>query len=265
VTIPPFDLDAIRGETFVADVVYHDTLDSTNDLAHTIAADGSPDPGSPVLFLAAYQTRGRGRGSNSWHAARGGLTFSLLLGFDNPIQPSRFPPLALATALGVSRALSSRLAEVVSDVRLKWPNDLVVNDRKICGILVEPFGGPSPGVIIGVGVNVNNRLDPSLENHATSLADLLGNHVPLTDLLIEILSGIEQTTGAWQNGDPTLAADWTRSCHDIDRPVVTETPRGPIEGICRGIDSDGRLILDLPNGSRQAIASGSLHFRERQS
>lgn len=262
-TSSPFDLDAIRDRTFVADVLYRDTLDSTNDLAHTIAQDDTHAPGPPLLVLAAHQTRGRGRGNNTWHAARGALTFSLLLRFDNPILPPRFPPLALATALGVARATSSRLVEVSSGVRLKWPNDLVVDDRKICGILVEPLRTPSPGVIVGVGVNVNNRIDPSLETLATSLTSLLGVSIPLTDYLIEVLSAVEQTTMAWQAGDPDLAEHWHRSCRDIDRAVVIDTPGGPIEGVCRGIDSDGRLILDLPDGSRQTIASGSLHPCDR--
>lgn len=255
----PFDLDAIRDRTWIRNVVYRDTIDSTSDLAIEIAGSGSHPPGPPLLVLAARQTRGRGRRGRRWESARGSLTFSLLFTHGTPPTPAKIPPLALATAVGVVEALSGRLpVDPTSGARLKWPNDVTVGGKKICGVLVEPLPptvDTPAAVVVGVGVNINNRVEADLADRATSLAAELGANVPLDDCLVEILGQVEHQIEAWRTGDSRLPERWNQSCQDLGRRLAVETPGGRIEGTCREIDPEGRLVLERPDGSLQAIVS----------
>ena len=259
----PFDLDTIRDHEWIAGVVYRETVESTSDLALELAAEGSHPPGPPLLVLAGEQTRGRGQPGRRWESTDGSLTFSLLLTHPTPVPLQKLPTLALANALGISRALSARLAatpsvQADSAAQLKWPNDVVVGDRKICGVLVEARpAGPRAlaAVVVGVGINLNNPIDPELAEHATSLARELESHIPLTTCLLETLEQIEREFDAWRIEDPGLPVRWNRACRDLDRRVTIETPGGEVEGTCRGIDRDGRLLLEGLDGSLQHLVS----------
>jgi len=259
----PFDLDTIRDHEWIAGVVYRETIESTSDLALELAAEGTHPPGPPLLVLAAEQTRGRGQPGRRWESTHGSLTFSLLMTHPTPVPLQKLPTLALATALGISRALSTRLAATPSvqadpAAQLKWPNDVVVGDRKICGVLVEARPATPqalPGVVVGVGVNVNNPIDPDLAEQATSLTRELGSHTPLTSCLLEILEEIPREFEAWRLEDPDLPERWNRACRDLDRRITIAAPGGEVEGTCRGIDRDGRLLLEGLDGSLQHLVS----------
>ena len=259
----PFDLDAIRDHDWLAGLVYRDTVESTSDLALELATEGTHPPGSPLLVLAGEQTRGRGQRGRRWESTHGSLTFSLLTTHPTPLPLRALPTLALATALGVARALSAYLAASPSvqpepAALIKWPNDVVVGERKICGVLVEARpAGPRElaAVVVGVGINLNNPIDPELAEHATSLARELESHIPLTTCLLETLEQIEREFDAWRIEDPGLPERWNRACRDLDRRVTIETPGGEVEGTCRGIDRDGRLLLEGLDGSLQHLVS----------
>ena len=259
----PFDLDTIRDHEWVAGVVYRETVESTSDLALELAAEGSHPPGPPLLVLAGEQTRGRGQPGRRWESTDGSLTFSLLLTQPTPLSLQALPPLALATALGISRALSACLATTRSTqadpaAMLKWPNDVVVGDRKICGVLVEPSPATPQAlsaVVVGVGVNVNNAIDPDLAELATSLAEELGSTTPLTLCLLEILEEVQLELEAWGNDDGGLPERWNRACRDLGRRVTIETPGGEVTGTCRGIDPVGRLLIEDTGGSLQRVVS----------
>ena len=149
-----FNLDAVRQRTFVEHIVYHETVDSTNDLALTIATSGHQPGSSPVLVLAEEQLSGRGRQGRRWESSRGSLTFSLLFSLEAAPDPTRVASLSLATAVGVHTALTELLTQDNNhSVIVKWPNDVLVDGRKICGILVETTTvspGSSHAVVVGV-------------------------------------------------------------------------------------------------------------------
>jgi len=258
----PFDLDALRHETFVVDVVYRDTVDSTNDLALSIAASGQHPVGPPLLILAEQQVRGRGRQGRHWESSHGSLTFSLLFSTGTPPHPDRLASLSLATSLGVSTALSDHLpASGACTATPKWPNDVIVGDRKICGILVESTTvspGPSGGVVVGVGINVNNRINNDLLDQATSLSDQLGQPVALGDCLTTVLQHIATSIEGWQESIPDLASRWNRASRCIGQPVTVDTSAGIISGICHGVNAAGHLLVEQPDGSLARIASGSI-------
>ena len=265
----PFDLDTIRHQASVARVVYRETVASTNDLALELAASDSHPPGPPLLVLSGRQTHGRGRRGRRWESANGSLTFSLLFTHHSPPPLESLPTLALATTLGIAHALSGTLANAAATVSapttpttpavmLKWPNDVVVGDRKICGVLLEPQPGSAttrPAVIVGIGVNVNNSIDPDLAQHATSLAEQLGCSTPLTDCLIGILDEIHSEIQAWHDRDAELPKRWNAACRDLDRQVTVHTPNGEVTGTCRGIDSAGRLLVEDSDGTLTRVVS----------
>lgn len=247
----PFDLKRIISETFVAEIDYHETVESTNDvaLAHCRcrAVDG------PLLVLAAQQTRGRGRGANSWWSVDGSLTFSLII---SPaglgLSQERWPQASLTTGLSVCLALD----HVVPGIRsaLKWPNDVFLDGRKVCGILVEVGESSPQSLVLGIGINVNNGFadaPPELTTIATSLADATGQEFDRTEVLIALLKQFETQFRRLAANDPQLPADWQQRCALRGLSVTIETPPHRTTGRCAGIDSQGALVLHTVDGPAQ--------------
>ena len=185
-----FDPRDLRARTPVVGVELHDVLGSTNDRARELA-EQAVGP-LPQLIVARRQTRGRGRGGNRWWSAEGSLTFSLLI--QRFVSPSPDVPEAIlspVTALAVADAVQDWVPQ--STVRLKWPNDVFLGQRKLCGILIESTLRPTPKTIVGIGLNVNNRLvaaSPSLDQPATSLIETLGHPLSLQDVLVSLVRTI---------------------------------------------------------------------------
>jgi BirA family biotin operon repressor/biotin-[acetyl-CoA-carboxylase] ligase len=189
------DADEIRAATFVRHIELHDTLGSTNDRAAELALDTNIE--LPALVVARHQTAGRGRGQNKWWSGEGALTFSLLL------EPAAFgsetrtwPQVSLTTATAVCDALRRELDAVnipqsersspatagnpklCPCLGIKWPNDVLLDGRKIAGILIESPGGAAPAkdrIIIGIGININNSWQ-------TAPADMTSNGASLCDV-----------------------------------------------------------------------------------
>lgn len=160
---------------------------STNDDAKAAAEAGAPHG---TVVIADAQTRGRGRLGRSWHAAPGeNLTFSVLVRPE--VSPAEAPPITLAAGIAVAEAVASL---GVSDIRLKWPNDVVVGDRKLAGILTEMASDSNHirFVVIGVGINVNSIQFPEPMAHtATSLRLLLGHDTDRTEFLARLCEQLE--------------------------------------------------------------------------
>ncbi len=249
-----FDLAQLAAHPFLARLEHHAALPSTNDRALQLAAD--PHLKTPALVLAEQQTAGRGRGANRWWAAKGALTFSLVL---DPAQlrlpAERWPQLSLATAVAVASAL-----EVLGPgVRLgvKWPNDVHADGRKISGILVEVPGAAASGerrIIVGVGVNVNNSwhaAPPELQAVGTSLRDLTGSEHDLTDVLCELLSGMEMRLAQLATHDARLSSAWQALCVLRGRHVEIDLGTRQIAGSCAGTDLDGALLIQTASGQER--------------
>ena len=242
----PSALSAVQSAVGLAGVEFHEEIDSTNTRGLQLLANGHDR--FPWLVLAERQTAGRGRGGNRWWSADGSLTFSLLLDRDQ-VEPARRAQLSLAVGIGLCRAVESLVPGL--PVRLKWPNDLYVEGRKLCGILVEAPQGGAAGVVIGVGLNVNNSfaLAPSeLQTTATSLSDCHGHALDREAVLSRSLSEILQAIGRLDESPELLQEEWASRCYLAGRIVHLETPRGRTIGLCLGIDSDGALLLQSENG-----------------
>jgi BirA family biotin operon repressor/biotin-[acetyl-CoA-carboxylase] ligase len=250
---PTFAPERIVRETFVDCVEYRHELSSTSDLALQMLQAGLA-PGV-LLVIADRQTSGRGRGENRWWSDDGAITFTLVLAGSSSELPARiWPQASLVTALAVSDALLDLVPKL--EVRLKWPNDVYLQSRKVAGILVE--SSPSrPGVpIIGVGVNVNNSIaqaPPALQQSAASLCDVTGRTFERVDVLIRILRHLEVRLRELADHSLALPDVWQRLCMLQGRTVSVESGSQKCVGICQGIDDQGALLLQTESGIQRQL------------
>lgn len=249
----------IERETFVAQAEVHEELGSTNDRALRLAARTRS---VPRLIAALRQTAGRGRGANRWWGDQGALLFSLILD-SPPVQPERVPQLSLCMGTAVCQAVRELVPG--ADVRLKWPNDVYLNGRKVCGILIESPTGCSDRLVVGIGLNVNNSAGtapPDLAQRATSLRDGALSDFDLTDVLVRLLACIDGTLdefrqGAWSE----VAQRWRGLCLLTGRCVTIRCGAQSATGTCLGIEDDGALLLRTLAGP-QRFYGGTVEMHE---
>ena len=252
----PADIEHLLAETFIEHVDYQREIGSTNDRALQLAKE--PVSAARLLVLADKQTAGRGRGENSWWATKGALTCSVLLRAGAILlPPSRWPQLALVTGLAVADAVEDCLGDS-AEVALKWPNDVYLRNRKVCGILVETADGRNARLILGIGINVNNRADaaPSeLRDKTIALCEIAERRLALADVLIRVLRRLEKRLSWILSCGNELQEEWRRRCLLTGREVQIETGSRQLAGTCLGIDADGALLLETDNG-RETCLSG---------
>ncbi|MDP9443663.1 MAG: biotin--[acetyl-CoA-carboxylase] ligase [Actinomycetota bacterium] len=250
---PPLDAEALRravtGSTRWREVVVRDEVVSTNaevaELARAGAAEG-------VVVVAEHQSGGRGRLGRSWQAPpRSGLTVSVLLR-PEAVPTSRWPWLGLLAGVAVAEAVR-RCADV--DAVLKWPNDVLVGEEKLAGILLERVEHDRrAAAVVGVGLNVTLRpQEVPAGVAATSLARAGGSTTDRAVVLREVLRVLDQLYGAWVfergRADTGLAESYRRRCSTLGRRVRVQLAAGAaITGVARRVDEDGRLVLAAPSG-----------------
>jgi BirA family transcriptional regulator, biotin operon repressor / biotin---[acetyl-CoA-carboxylase] ligase len=240
-----FDLSRITRETGVQHVEYHESLDSTNKLAREVLTDLLPL--CPALVLTSNQTAGRGRGANTWWATSGALTFSLVLNAaDLELSPDRLPLISLATGLAVRNTIAALVPG--SSVTVKWPNDVLVGGAKVCGILTEQHAiDRRSALVLGVGINMNNSLAPAPEDvrqRATSVFDLCDQHHDLTGTLIRLLPQIDSTINNLRSRQTALLAELNSHSYLNGLTVSLQMGQSTTNGLCRGIDDSGCLVID---------------------
>ena len=274
VTHSMFDAEEIRACTFVRQVEIHETLGSTNERAAELARDSTLE--LPALVIARLQTAGKGRGRNRWWSADGALTFSLLVDQGTTgVQTSSWPQLSLATAVAVCDALSAELSPAdnqKSEIRnpksilrlgIKWPNDVMLDGGKVCGILIESPGGAAPAknrLIIGIGINVNNSWRTAPHNfgpNGTALCDVTGTRHILETILIQTLTALRQRISQLADGDDRLPDAWQRLCWLAEQGVDVNANGRWITGVCVGIDREGALLVENVNGLHR-VRDGSV-------
>lgn len=261
------DADALRAAASLRYVELHDTLGSTNDRAVELARDLNAE--LPALIATRFQMAGRGRGSNTWVAADGALTFSLVL---EPtalgVATANWPLLSLASAVAVGDALdhefgSENNATDTPRTAIKWPNDVYVAQRKIAGILIESPGGATAKarIVVGIGVNVNNSQSGSPDRIA--VCDVSNRTHDLQALLSSIVCALFARFRQIATGDRTLVAAWQQSDMLAGQNIVVEAADRRIEGRCVAIADDGALLLETSHGI-QRICSGSIRFADKR-
>ena len=243
------------------------SVPSTNTEAAQWARQGAPH-GSVVV--TEFQTAGRGRQGRSWRAAAGqNLMFSVVLRPSFPLE--RLGLLPIAAGVAVADAVHPFIAP--HEPTLKWPNDVLIEGQKICGILSETsFAGPraAPGaaggkpgfVVLGIGLNVNQTQFPeALSETATSLRLASGRLVPRAVLFARLLERLEERSDALAtaSGAPRLRDAFHHRMHRRGEPATLHVPgtERTVSGTVRGITDDGALLLDTDAG-RRAVYAGDV-------
>lgn len=260
--VPMFDLNAISQQTSLRHIEFHESLDSTNRLAIDLLKDLLEL--SPSLVLTNEQTAGRGRGSNSWWASAGALTFSLVVDFaDCNVAAEHRSFVSLAMGLAVRSVVAQRVPQ--RSVNIKWPNDVLVDDRKVCGILVEQHSVENQtAIIVGVGCNVNNSLTNApveVQQRATSMFDISGDSLSMDEVLIEIINAFDKQCGRIAATPDELIADINRHNVLTNRNVTLNTETAQHTGRCLGVNDNGALLLQCLEGPKSFL-SGSIESWE---
>jgi BirA family biotin operon repressor/biotin-[acetyl-CoA-carboxylase] ligase len=233
---------------------------STNALVAARAREGAPEG---LVVVTEHQTAGRGRLDRTWQTPpRAALTFSVLL---RPrVSAGRWPWLPLLTGHALARVLGRALAGTGATAGVKWPNDVLVDDAKVSGILVERVETPhGPAAVVGIGLNVTTTADELPVATATSLA-LAGLSEPdRTGLLLDVLAVLGEEYDAWQaGGGEALRAAYTAASVTVGRTVRVELPSGEtLTGPATGIDPGGRLLVRGPRGQQAVGAGDVVHVR----
>lgn len=245
---------------FIGRVIQHfPQIESTNTKARELAEQGAPEG---TLVVAEYQTRGKGRMSRPWESPAGqNLLFSIILRPALPPQETFHLIRLVSVALCRAIALESHL-----DVKIKWPNDLYFQDKKLAGILAE-FAAEAERlnyVIIGVGLNVNWAPTdlPEEAQPATSIFMETGARASRLDILVSLLSEVEQLyRQAQREGYQFLKRVWDHYSLMKNRPVKVMNGQETWSGIAQGIDPQGALLVLLDSGEKKRFLTGDVHLR----
>lgn len=232
-------------------VEYHARLDSTNRHA-SVQGDVYS---SPAVVIAQTQTAGKGRGKNQWWSSTGALTFSIVIRpQDWNIPASEQTLLSLLTASAIRQVLCDHHQIPATQLQLKWPNDLYLRERKVCGILLEQSVKAAQVLVIGIGLNVNNswsQAPQDLQSKGIALCDVTGEPLSREQILIDLLLYFEQLLASAELRDKLLKTSWSKA-HLLDGKIVTLEQSGEITaGRCEGIDDDGALLIREMHGLRR--------------
>lgn len=252
-----FDLARIAASGLVASLDYQPSIPSTQDRAIEWAQKANLQ--TPALVLTSQQTAGRGRGSNTWWAMDGALTFSLIVDADQtPASDQTDPRQSLAAGLAVCEVIRELVPE--SECGLKWPNDVYLAGRKICGVLVQSVArgtGQCRRTLFGIGINVNNPLGNApleISAAATSLFDVTRRHYELTDLLLMVVERLARELAALTQSDPEQAEQWQARSLLTHRRVRLRHGTSELEGRCLRVDAEGALVLATTGGQRRVVS-----------
>ncbi len=264
---PPLDVRALRRALLVPDGLWtrldvHRETASTNTDVAAAARAGVPEG---LVVVAERQTAGRGRLDRRWASpARAGITASVLLRPD-PVPPSRYGWLPLLGGLALVESVR-RITEL--DAALKWPNDLLVGDRKCGGILAEAVPGEN-AVVLGIGLNVTLRADELPYPEVTSLALAGARYADRDPLLRALLRSLAAWYLRWREagGDPAgsgVRSAYLDECATLGTDVRVSLPDGTtLAGRATTVDSDGRLVVTPATGEDRAVAAGDVRHVRR--
>lgn len=250
----------LRTKRFGQSILFCQEVNSTNEWAKELAAFGAVEG---TVAVAETQTAGHGRLGREWFSPKGGLWFSIIL---RPKLIAREATKLMFTAgLAVAEALRKLYG---LRVETKWPNDIMIDGRKVCGILAEmnTTGEAVNYVIAGIGVNANfeveNRFPPELARTATSLKAEVGKEVNLGELFRALIEKLESAYDLFiEKGFAPILAEWKKHAvflrSDVEVMVGTETWRG----VAVDVNDDGSLIIRLEDGKVKHVHDGDVSLR----
>ena len=245
------DIEYIRRRLAGRVISYFPSIDSTMPEAARLAAAGC---GPGTVVVAEEQKIGQGRYGRYWHSEPGaGLYASIVL--RPALSSSSLPVLMLALGLATAEAIA-RVTNLGCDLR--WPNDVLIDEKKVAGILVQL---QDRFVIAGIGVNVNHtEFPPELAGIATSLRLASGRMHSREDLLVALQPAVESFCRMLVSGgkDSILKMFYKASSYAQGKRVVVEAVDGTIEGTTAGLDASGFLMIEQDDGTRRLIVAGGV-------
>lgn len=246
-------------EWVAKEVLYFDTIDSTNTKAQELAEKGYP---SGTLVVADKQESGKGRRGRSWVSPSGtGIFMTLMIKPD--INPNNASMLTLVAALAVAKAITSVTGE---EAMIKWPNDIVVNSKKVCGILTEMNAQFDyiNHIVVGIGINVHNESFPEeISQMASSLMiEAGGKRFHRAQIIAETMSYFEQYYDTFLKTQnlSALVREYDELLVNRNKSVRVLDPKEPFDGKAMGITPKGELIVDTWE-SRKLVSSGEVSVR----
>ncbi|MGH9721888.1 MAG: biotin--[acetyl-CoA-carboxylase] ligase, partial [Bryobacteraceae bacterium] len=249
--VMPFNIGYVRTRLPGREIYFIETIDTTMREAAVMAASGCA---SGTAIIADVQTAGQGRHGHTWHSPKGaGLYTSVVL--HPELRSASLPPLTLALGLATAEAIA-RATGVECDLR--WPNDVMINDRKVAGILVQLVDG---AVVAGIGINVNHTRFPSdIEGLATSLRIESGREHSREELFVHLLELIDSFCRMLTGGGRQAIFDLfeRRSSYVRHKRVVVRQGDTELTGVTAGLDEGGCLILHRDDGTKHLILAGGV-------
>ncbi len=249
----------LHTEWVAKEVLYFDTIDSTNTKAQELAEKGYP---SGTLVVADKQESGKGRRGRSWVSPSGtGIFMTLMIKPD--INPNNASMLTLVAALAVAKAITSVTGE---EAMIKWPNDIVVNGKKVCGILTEMNAQFDyiNHIVVGIGINVHNESFPEeISQMASSLMiEAGGKRFHRAQIIAETMSYFEQYYDTFLKTQDlsALVREYDKLLVNRNKSVRVLDPKEPFDGKAMGITPKGELIVDTWE-SRKLVSSGEVSVR----
>lgn len=240
-------------------ICYREEVDSTNTLAKQLAEEGA---GAGTLVLAEKQSMGKGRRGRSWVNPPGtNIAMTLLLRPDIP--PEKASMLTLVMGLAVARGCNQLLGV---EAKIKWPNDVILSGKKICGILTEMSAQVDyiNYLVIGTGINVNlEEIPEEIRDKATSLYLETGVRVSRGKLIAAVLEAFEPCYEQFLRTQDLsgMLAEYNRLLVNCGRPVTVLDPGGAYEGVSRGINSQGELLVVREDQTETAVYAGEVSVR----
>ena len=250
------ELRLLRAQrTMGREIVYRAETVSTNTLAMELAQQNTPEG---TVVIAERQTAGRGRLGRSWISPKGNLFVSVIL---RPAIPTHKAP--LITLMGAVAVVSALRSAAGVGAGIKWPNDILIGGRKVCGLLTELSAEPDRvrHIVLGIGLNTNLRVKDLPEDvrvAATSLSEETGADVDRTALVAELLEQLDRWYNRFLTDEPAVLAAWRDESVTLGRRVRVQGAAERIDGMARDIDMEGRLVVQLDDGTLRQVAAGDV-------
>ncbi|MHB8572023.1 MAG: biotin--[acetyl-CoA-carboxylase] ligase [Candidatus Dormibacteria bacterium] len=257
---PKLDPARLRARLGLApgEIHFREQLASTQDVAAELARSGSV----ARLVACHRQSAGRGQHGRTWASGPGDLAFTAII---RPrLEAHRAPLLALATGVAVARVLRSRGCPAA----LKWPNDVLSRERKLCGILCEAElrADRVAWALLGIGINVNGPLEelpPELATTATTVATEVGHRVSRLELIGDLWDGLAEQVRSLETAGPgRVLEEWSELSCTLGRQVTVSAEGGDLSGRAAGLDEAGHLLLLTASGETVNVSAGRLRHRD---
>ena len=233
-------------------ILYFKTIDSTNFYAKKLAKNGVEEG---TIVVSEIQNNGRGRKNRSWFSPKGGLWFSVIL------YPNIPPQKAMLVTMASSVAVAQGIIETTGlTPMIKWPNDLLIDNKKVCGILTE-LDAEMDKInysIVGIGINVNNEIDDNLKDTATSLSKQTKANISRVKLLRSIINNFDKNYSKLIDKDyNSIRKNWFSCSNIIGKRVQITDEKSVVDGIVTDVDDNGCLIVNTSKETVRVV-SGDL-------